>query len=298
MSTSQPTAAGPASAIVTQLVELLDLEQIEINLFRGAPTREEGWRRVYGGQVIAQALVAALRTVTPDRPAHSLHAYFIRAGDPAVPIVYQVDRDRDGKSFSTRRVVAIQHGQPIFNMAASFQVTEDGLEHQFDMPDVPPPEGLPSDMELRTLSLDRIPETHREHWLRERPIEIRAVEPRNPFRPKKRAAVQNNWFRIAGAVADDPVLHQGLLAYASDMTLLDTCTLPHGLAWFDPKLQSASLDHAIWFHAPVRTDDWLLYAQDSPRASGARGLNRGSIYTRDGRLVASVAQEGLMRVRG
>ncbi len=288
----------PNRAVVDGLVDLLDLEAIELNLFRGKATQEEGWRRVYGGQVIAQALMAAIRTVDADRPCHSLHSYFIRAGDPAAPIVYTVDRDRDGKSFSTRRVVAIQHGQPIFNMACSFQVVEDGLEHQlFAMPDLPGPEGLPSELELRQQQIARIPENFRKHWLRERPIEIRTIEPRDLFDPGKTDAVQHSWFRISAAVGDAATLHQGLLAYASDMTLLDTCLLPHDISWLNPKLQSASLDHAIWFHQPFRVDDWLLYAQDSPQAHGARGLNRGSIYSRDGRLVASVAQEGLIRVR-
>jgi acyl-CoA thioesterase-2 len=283
-------------SVVDKLVDLLDLETLEVNLFRGR-TSDEGWRRVYGGQVIGQALVAASRTVDEPRPAHSLHAYFIRPGDPAVPIVYTVHRDRDGKSFTTRRVVAVQHGQPIFNMAVSFQVEEGGLEHQFDMPEVPGPEGLLSERELRMRESDRIPEKHRAHWLRERPIEIRPVDPRDMFKPDKRPPVQYVWFRVAGPIGDDRALHQCMLAYASDMTLLDTCILPHGISWVNPKLQSASLDHALWFHEPFRADEWLLYAQDSPKASGARGLNRGSIYTRDGRLVASVAQEGLIRIR-
>ena len=283
-------------SVVDKLVDLLDLETLEVNLFRGR-TSDEGWRRVYGGQVIGQALVAASRTVDEPRPAHSLHAYFIRPGDPAAPILYTVDRDRDGKSFTTRRVVAIQHGRPIFNMAVSFQADEEGVEHQFDMPDVPGPEGLLSDRELRIRDGDRIPEKFRSHWLRERPIEIRPVDPRDMFAPDKRPPVQHVWFRVAGPIGGDRALHQCMLAYASDMTLLDTCILPHGISWVNPKLQSASLDHAIWFHEPFCADEWLLYAQDSPRASGARGLNRGSIYTRDGRLVASVAQEGLIRIR-
>lgn len=282
--------------LVDDLVALLDLEPLELNLFRGAATREEGWRRVYGGQVIAQALMAAIRTVDPDRPCHSLHAYFIRAGDPAIPIVYTVDRDRDGKSFSTRRVVAIQHGQPIFNMACSFQVVESGPEHQLAMPDVVGPEDLLNEQQLRAREVERIPEKFRAHWLRDRPIEIRPIAPRDMLNPGKGEPVSHSWFRIAAPVGDAAPLNQGLLAYASDMTLLDTCLLPHGISWLNPKMQTASLDHAIWFHAPFRVDEWLLYAQDSPNAHGARGLNRGSIYTRDGRLVASVAQEGLIRV--
>ena len=283
-------------SVVDKLVDLLDLEALEVNLFRGR-TSDEGWRRVFGGQVLGQALVAASRTVDEPRPAHSLHAYFIRPGDPAAPILYSVDRDRDGQSFTTRRVVAIQHGRPIFNMAVSFQIEEEGLEHQFDMPDVPGPEGLLSDRELRMRDGDRIPEKLRAHWLRERPIEIRPVDPRDMFTPDKRPPVQYVWFRVAGPIGEGRALHQCMLAYASDMTLLDTCILPHEISWVNPKLQSASLDHALWFHEPFRADEWLLYAQDSPKASGARGFNRGTIYTRDGRLVASVAQEGLIRVR-
>jgi acyl-CoA thioesterase-2 len=283
--------------VIDDLVRLLDLETLEVNMFRGA-TSDEGGRRVFGGQVIGQALVAASRTVEDPRPAHSLHAYFIRPGDPAHPILYTVERDRDGKSFTTRRVVAVQHGRAIFNMAVSFQVEEPGPEHQFDMPDVPGPNGLATQRELRAAVADKVPERFRDMWLRERPIEIRPVNPRDMFRPEPREPVQHVWFRVGGRLAsDDLALHQCMLAYASDMTLLDTCTLPHGLIWTSPKLQSASLDHALWFHSRFRADEWLLYAQDSPRAAGARGFNRGSIYTQDGRLVASVAQEGLIRVR-
>ena len=290
------TETSDSRTVVDKLVDLLDLETLELNLFRG-PTTDEPWSRVYGGQVLGQALVAASRTVDEQRPAHSLHAYFIRPGDPAVPILYTVERDRDGQSFTTRRVVAIQHGRPIFNMAVSFQVDEAGLEHQADMPDVPGPEGLLSERELRLRDADRIPEKHRAHWLRDRPIEIRPIEPRDMFDPGKGAPAHNVWFRIAGPIGEGRALHQCMLAYASDMTLLDTCLLPHGVSWLNPKLQSASLDHAIWFHEPFRADEWLLYVQDSPKAAGGRGLNRGSIYTQAGRLVASVAQEGLIRVR-
>jgi acyl-CoA thioesterase-2 len=285
------------AAAVGKLVDLLDLEQIEVNLFRGGVS-DEGWRRVFGGQVIAQALVAAERTVEAGRAAHSLHAYFMRPGDPAIPIVYQVERDRDGSSFSTRRVVAVQHGRPIFNMAASFQIDEKGLEHQFDMPDVPKPGELLSDRELRARDAHRIPEKFREHALRPRPIELRPINPRDPFKPEKRAPLQNVWFRVGERIGDAPALHRCMLAYASDMTLLDSCMMPHEIGWWDPRMQTASLDHALWFHAPFRADEWLLYVQDSPRASGARGFNRGSIYTEAGVLVASVAQEGLIRVRG
>lgn len=282
---------------VERLLRLLDLEPLEVNLFRGHRS-DEPWQRVYGGQVIGQALVAAQRTVEEPRLVHSLHAYFIRPGDPSIPIVYSVSRDRDGKSFTTRRVVAIQHGRPIFNMAASFQVEEEGLEHQFDMPDLPGPDDLPTDRELRMAAADHIPEELRGLWLSERPIEIRPINPQDLLAPRKALPFQHVWLRIPGPLPDNDELHRCLLAYASDMTLLDTSLYPHGINWFDRKLQVASLDHAMWFHSRFRVDEWLLYTQDSPRSSGARGLNRGSIYTRDGRLVASVAQEGLIRPRG
>ena len=255
-------------SVVDKLVDLLDLETLEVNLFRGR-TSDEGWRRVYGGQVIGQALVAASRTVEEPRPAHSLHAYFMRPGDPAAPILYTVERDRDGQSFTTRRVVAIQHGRPIFNMAVSFQIEEQGLEHQFDMPDVPSPEGLLTERELRMRDADRIPEKFRSHWLRERPIEIRPVDPRDMFRPDKRPPVQYVWFRVADRIGDDRALHQCMLAYASDMTLLDTCILPHEISWVNPKLQSASLDHALWFHEPFRADDHERAAQHGVLAGPA-----------------------------
>lgn len=283
--------------VVDDLVRLLDLETLEVNMFRGR-TSDEGWKRVYGGQVIGQALVAASRTVEEPRPAHSLHAYFIRPGDPEAPILYLVDRDRDGKSFTTRRVVAIQHGEPILNMSASFQVEEPGVEHQFDMPDVPGPEGLIDERTQLLAMADRIPERLHKLWLRERPIELRHVEPYDPVAPQHLPPRRNIWFRVASPLPDDLALHQCMLAYASDMALLGTSTLPHGISNADPKLQMASLDHALWFHTRFRTDEWLLYSMDSPRAAGARGFNRGSIFTRDGRLVASVAQEGLIRVHG
>lgn len=281
---------------VENLIDLLDLEQIEMNLFRGH-SPDVSWQRVFGGQVIGQALVAAYRTVE-ERICHSLHAYFIRPGDPKIPIVYEVDRSRDGKSFTTRRVVAIQHGKQIFNLAASFQVEEEGFEHQATMPDVPQPEDLPNEGELRKAIEDKLPEAVRAHFARPRPIEIRPVNPQDYIDPAPMEPVQHVWFRARKGVGDDTPLNQCILAYASDMTLLDTCIRPHGVSWVSGKLQSASLDHAMWFHGPFRTDDWLLYTQDSPSASGARGFNRGSIYTRDGKLVASVAQEGLIRYRG
>lgn len=283
------------SDAVEDLLTLLDLEQIEVNLFRGH-SPDSDWQRVFGGQVIGQALMAAYRTVD-ERICHSLHAYFIRPGDPKVPILYEVDRSRDGKSFTTRRVVAIQHGRQIFNLAASFQRIEEGFEHQDVMPDVPAPEDLPTERERRTAIIDKLPEQVQAHFTRPRPIEIRAVDPQDFIDPEPMASVQSVWFRTANKMPDDVALNQCVLAYASDMTLLDTCIRPHGVSWISGKLQSASLDHAMWFHHPFQTDDWLLYAQDSPSASGARGFNRGSIFARDGRLVASVAQEGLIRFR-
>jgi acyl-CoA thioesterase-2 len=280
---------------VASLLSILDLEQLEENLFRGL-SPQVGWQRVFGGQVIGQALVAAARTVE-GRGAHSLHAYFMREGDPAVPIVYNVDRIRDGKSFTTRRVVAIQHGAAIFSMSVSFQVTEQGLDHQIKMPIVPPPEELPSEEELKAAYLHNAPEGVRRYWERPRPIELRPVDLRHFLSREKLEPLQYVWVRATGPLPDDPDIHRCVLAYASDMTLLDTALFAHGRMIFDPDLQAASLDHALWFHRPFRADEWLLYAEDSPSASGARGFNRGSLFSRDGRLVASVAQEGLIRVR-
>lgn len=279
---------------VDQLVGLLDLERIEVNVFRGK-SPEGRSQRVFGGQVLGQALVAASRTVE-HRFCHSLHAYFLVAGDPRIPILYEVDRSRDGKSFSSRRVVAIQHGRQIFHMAASFQTAERGLEHQIDAPVVPRPEGLPDEEEFRRRFAGRIPERFREHFLRKRPIEVRPVDPEViwPGRHPPRQAV---WVRATGRLPDSEALHQCVLAYASDLTLLETSLLPHGIGWFDERLQIASIDHAMWFHHPFRADEWLLYVQDSPSASAARGFNRGLVYSAEGRLVASVAQDGLIRVR-
>jgi len=280
---------------IQEVLALLDLDKIEENIFRGA-SPDDRVQRVFGGQVLGQALVAAARTVE-GRVCHSLHAYFLRAGDPKVPILYEVDRSRDGTSFTSRRVVAIQHGRPIFTLEASFQLLEPGYEHQFDMPDVPQPESLPSEEELRAKILDRLSEEARAWVSRPRPFETRPVDPREYFTPAKRPPHEMLWIRATGAVPGDLALHQCLLAYASDMSLLDTGLLPHGIGWFDKKVQMASLDHAMWFHRPFRVDDWLLYVQDSPSASGARSFNRGLLYGRDGKLVASVAQEGLMRPR-
>lgn len=278
------------------LVALLDVEPLEINLFRGQ-SHDIGNKSVFGGQVLGQALAAALRTVDPARTVHSLHGYFLRPGDVNVPIVYDVDRIRDGKSFTTRRIKAIQHGEAIFNMAVSFQVPEEGVEHQGDMPDVPPPESLKSEYELREDWALHLPERVRATFTRRRPVDIRPVDPQNPFAPDKRAPRRRHWFRADGALPDDPRVHQAMLAFSSDFSLMGTAMLPHGISWFSPQVQGASLDHAMWFHRPFRMDDWLLYDMESPTAVGARGLNIGKIWSRDGRLVCTVVQEGLQRVR-
>ncbi|MBZ6378125.1 acyl-CoA thioesterase II [Pacificimonas flava] len=291
MSDADPDAAG----LMRELVDILDLERIDENLFRGQNSPDATFR-LFGGQVIAQALVAAQRTVGTERPAHSLHAYFMRPGAIDVPVIYQVERDRDGSSFSTRRVIAIQNGKPIFNMAASFQIVEDGYEHRFDMPDVPDPETLMSETEWRASFIDSVPKRMRDHFLRERPIDFRRVDQSVPDEEGSEPR-QQVWFRAQAPLPDDPELHRCLLAYASDMTLLSTCQRPHGLKWYSGEVQIASLDHALWFHADARADDWLLYVQDSPWAGHARGMNRGLIYDRSGRLCASVAQEGLIRPR-
>ncbi len=279
------------------LLSILDLEQLEHNLFRGRGPAT-GWQRVFGGQVIGQALVAAQRTVDKDRHVHSLHAYFMRPGDPAIPIIYEVDRIRDGGSFTTRRAVAIQHGQAIFALSASFQADEAGLEHQMPVkPNVPGPDGLMSDRDFAEQYANMAPDYVRKYFERDRPIEMKPVSiahyiSRDPLPPE-----QNVWVRTLGAVPDDRALQAAVLAYVSDMTLLDGSLFPHGRTVFDRDLQAASLDHSMWFHRPNPLDDWLLYQQDSPNASGGRGFTRGSFYTRSGELVASVAQEGLVRVR-
>ena len=283
------------SRALDQLLAILDIETLEVNLFRGV-SPQVGWQRVFGGQVIGQALVAAYRTIE-DRAAHSLHAYFLRAGDPKVPIIYEVDRIRDGSSFSTRRVVAIQHGQAIFSMAVSFHKHEEGLIHQAKMPDVPQPEALPSEAELKEHLLGRIPEPLKAYWQHERPIEIRPVDLSRYTSPGKRTASQQVWIKATGELGDNLACNQCVLAYASDFTLLDTALIAHGRFVFDPSLMLASLDHAIWFHRPFRIDDWLLYSQDSPSSAGARAFCRGTLFTRSGELVASTAQEGLVRER-
>jgi acyl-CoA thioesterase-2 len=276
------------------LLATLDLEQLEDNLFRGA-RGNEGWQRVYGGQVLAQALMAAIRTVDPARSVHSLHGYFLLAGDPTKPIIYDVERIRDGGSFTTRRVKAIQHGQAIFSMSASFHKLEPGFDHQSPMPGVPPPEALTNPKDLFGGLIDALPDSMRRYWERERPIDMRVVDVSRYLAREKKTPVQHIWIRTTGPLPDDPPLHQAVLAYASDFTLLDTALIAHGKLLFDADVQLASLDHALWFHRPFRADEWMLYVQDSPSAYGARGFCRGSIYARDGSLVASVAQEGLMR---
>lgn len=278
------------------LVDLLDVEEIDCDLFRGK-RQPGGVGRVFGGQVIAQALQAAQRSTDDPKVAHSLHAYFMRPGSEEHPIVYRVVRDFDGRSFATRRVIASQRGQPILSLTASLQTPEDGLHHQDAMPDVPGPDALRSERELRTEMIDDIPEKWRPYMLRPRPIEIRPVHARSWFRPEKREPHQAAWFRLVAPIGDDAAMHRAVLAYASDMTLLGTCTLPHGVNWMTRNLQTASLDHALWLHEPFRADEWLLYETDSPWAGHARGFNRGRIYSADGRLVASVAQEGLIRLR-
>ena len=282
---------------VDNLIRVLQLEQIETDIFRG-PRTGEPWVRVFGGEVIGQALMAACRTVDVARPVHSLHGYFMRPGDPNAPILYQVARDRDGKSFTSRRVVAIQHGQPILNLAASFQVVESGLSHQVPMPNVPGPDGLLNESQLWSQWVDQIPEAQRPLVLRERSIEFRPVQVRGPGEHAPSEPLQYYWMRAVAPLPPDQTLHRVMLAYASDWMLLSTSTLPHGVSWFADNMQEASLDHALWIHEDIRMDEWLLYVQDSPWSGHARGMNRGLIYTQDGKLVASVAQEGLIRVRG
>ena len=278
------------------LLSLLDLEPLEVNIYRGT-NRDIGSGRVFGGQVLAQALVAARRTVDEVRDAHSLHGYFILPGDLKAPIVYFVDRLRDGSSFSTRRVTAIQHGRAIFNLSASFQTAESGPEHQAEMPEVAPPEELAPEISLIREMADRIPEPLRDVLTQDRPIDFRPVAPLDFFRPEKRAPVRHVWLKAVDRLPDDVLTHQAVLAYASDYGLLGTALQPHGLSFRTPGLQMATLDHALWMHRSFRVDEWLLYAMDSPAAAGARGFTRGSFFSRSGQLVASVTQEGLMRLR-
>lgn len=276
------------------LLDILDLERLEMDLYRGIGSGGETPTRIFGGQVIAQALAAAYGTVT-DRLCHSLHAYFIRPGDPEIPVIYQVDRARDGGSFTTRRVVAIQHGKQILNLSASFHVEEEGYAYQHDMPDVPTPEEIETREDHRAKHVHLLPEKIHNEYLRPRPIEIREIDPPHPLTPEVSSEINHMWFRMPDAVGQDQATQQILLAYASDMNLLGSSLRPHGLTWFQGKVMTASLDHAMWFHGPVNFADWNLYTMDAPFTGGARGFNRGKIYTRDGRLVASVAQEGLMR---
>ena len=279
------------SRAVAELLQVLELEKLEENLFRGRSPQDR-WQRVFGGQVIGQALVAACRTVEGRQP-HSLHAYFLLGGDPKIPIIYEVDRIRDGRSFTTRRVVAIQHGRAIFNLSASFHIDEPGPDHQVPMPDVPPPEEVPTIQERLKAHAKKLGD-----WLeRPRPIDMRYIGDHILGSREPREPTQQVWMRADGELPDDPMLHACVVAYASDMSLLDSALFPHGVQWDDARFMGASLDHAMWFHRPFRADEWLLYDQDSPTASAARGLGRGQIFSRDGRLVVSVIQEGLMRIR-
>ena len=280
--------------VLEDLIHLLQLERVEDNIYRGE-SRDIGSSQVFGGQVLGQALSAAAHTVD-GRIAHSLHGYFLRRGDMQAPIVYEVDRARDGGSFSMRRVVAIQHGRPILNLAASFHVAEDGIEHQASMPEVAGPEGLADLTEVAAEGLARVPEKMRRFLTDQRPFEFRPVDPVNFAAPEKRAPLKHIWIRAAGELPDDPKLHQSLLAYVSDYELLGTSTLPHGLPFATGQVQMASLDHALWFHRAFRVDRWLLYSMDSPNAGGARGFARGQIFDQSGQLIASTAQEGLVRL--
>jgi acyl-CoA thioesterase II len=295
----QKTANDTAShkgAALGALVDILDLEPLEQNLFRGQ-TQQQGWQRVYGGLVLAQALAASIRTVEPDRHAHSMHGYFLLGGDPGHPIVYDVERVRDGSSFNTRRVKAIQHGRPIFVLSVSFQKTETGYSHQRPMPTVPAPEDLPNERDLQERYASKLPDNLRGYWKRERPFEMRPIDIQRYVTREKAEPRQSVWIRANGTLPVDQNLHYCLLAYASDFTLLDTALIAHGKLLFDTDIQLASIDHAMWLHAPFRADEWLLYTQESSFAGGARGFCSGSIFKRDGTLVASVTQEGLMRQR-
>ena len=282
------------SDVLQQLLALLRLERIEQNLFRGQ-SQDLGWGSIFGGQVLGQALSAAAQTVPSERSVHSMHGYFMRRGDASMPVVYDVDCIRDGRSFTTRRVVAIQKGRPIFNLSASFQKPEDGFEHQVDMPEVPGPDELVSGHVLARKWVDQLPPQLRQRATAERPIEYRPVAPSHPLQPEKRPPRRYLWYRAIDRLPDELAVHQYLLAYASDSNFLGTALQPHAVSWLTPGMQLASLDHAMWFHRPFRLDDWLLYAVDSPSTSNARGLVRGQFFDRKGTLVASTAQEGLMR---
>lgn len=292
---ARPDTSGHEKSAIDRMMSILDLEQIEVDRYRGQ-SPQDGWQRVYGGQVIGQALVAASRTVA-DRQVHSMHAYFLRPGDPTSPIFYEVERVRDGTSFCTRRVVAFQHGKEIFIMSASFQILEEGLDHQIDMEAVAEPETLLGEAEIKLmmLRLPNVPEPVKRYWERDRPIEIRPIDLTHYVSRENLPPRQQVWVRSSSPLPDDPALHKCALAYMSDMTLLDTSLFAHGLNMFTNRLQMASLDHAMWFHRPFKAHDWMLYVQDSPSASNARGFCRGSFYNRSGKLIASVAQEGLIR---
>jgi len=288
------TPGDPDPAAV--LIAALDLERLEDNLFRGVSLHVD-WQRVYGGQVLGQALAAAVQTCDQDRIIHSLHGYFLLAGNPKRPIVYDVEYLRDGGSFSTRRVKAIQHGQVIFVMSASFHRIEEGMDHRTDMPDVPPPEDLPSAKDIFAKAAETLPDIMRNFWKKPQPIDMRPVDLSRYLTREKRDPRQYIWLKAASPLPDNPTVHQCALAYASDFTLLDTALIAHGKLMFDRDVQLASLDHALWFHRAVNFNEWLLYAQDSPSAHGARGFCRGEIFDRNGALIASTAQEGLMRQR-
>jgi acyl-CoA thioesterase-2 len=285
------------SDVLGELVRLLGLEKLEENLFRG-PSQDLGWGTVFGGQVLGQALSAAVQTVPPERQAHSLHAHFLRPGDVSRPIVYEVDRIRDGQSFTTRRVVAVQNGHPIFHLSASFQIDEPGFVHQDPMPKAPPPEEVPNEADRFAEAIKRAPKALQRWSLIARPFDHRPIDESDEIvAPPKRPARRMLWLKTIGPLPDSPALHRALLAYASDAWFLSASLLPHGVTWLTPGMQVASLDHAMWFHAPFRADEWLLHVIDSPAASGSRGLVRGSVFKRDGTLVASTAQEGLIRRR-
>jgi len=279
---------------IEELLQLMELETLEVNLFRGE-SRDIGTSRVFGGQVLAQAIIAASRTVD-EGTIHSLHAYFLRAGDAEAPIVYNVERNRDGRSFKSRRVVAIQHGRPIFTMAASFQLEQEGLNHQFEMPDVPMPEDLSSESDVPEDRLETVPPLLRRWFSRTGPFDFRPVRKTDVFNPQAQAPYSNIWFRLNKKIEVSDLMHRALMAYASDFHLVGTATLPHGISFIQDDLLMASLDHGMWFHRPARVDDWMLYSCDSPSSSGGRGLARGLIYDRSGRLVASTIQEGMIRV--
>ena len=282
--------------IVSDLLNLLELEPLEVNIYRGQ-NRDLGTGRVFGGQVFAQALVAARRTVDEPREAHSMHGYFLREGDLKAPIVYFVDRPRDGGSFTSRRVTAIQHGEAIFHMSASFHVVQEGFDHQAPMPDVPPPDSIRPELDIIRERVTELPEAIRSVLTQDRPIDFRSVKPADPLFHDKTEPVRQVWFRVVEHLPDVALAHQAILAYASDYGMLPTALLPHDASYRDPRVFLASLDHSVWIHRPFRADEWLLYSIDSPSAAAARGFVRGQVFTQDGRLVASVAQEGLIRIR-